>query len=83
MTHLVCHHCLELTFVHDLQQSSRRTDDGVLRVATRRKGIGCWVVNDVDFWHRHASSDRQILNYSPQFRRIFFLNLLRASHGHG
>jgi hypothetical protein len=53
---LVPDHTGQLGIVQTLHQSGRYRDRGVFRTTAGRKGVGLWVVHDIDPRHRQAAT---------------------------
>ena len=65
VSELVSHDSLELLVIHDGQQTGGGCNDGILGVSPGRKGVWCWVLDDVNLGHGHALANREVLDNAP------------------
>ena len=80
MTHLVADDGAQLALVEDAQDAGGCSDDGVVRVAARRKGVGRLVVNNEDLGHGHLGKPGDFLDDAVKLRRLLLRDLMRAGH---
>ena len=77
----VGHHALQLSVIHDLQQTGGCRDRRVLRVTPGGKSIRSWIIDDVDLRHRQPGGDRKIFDNAIEPGVVRFLDLDCPRHG--
>lgn len=81
MPNLVRHDALQFVAAHHPQQANRHRHRRLVRIASDRKRIGRWIVDDEH--SRHAGElrgDRHLFDDIEQLRMIVLLNFPRAGH---
>ncbi len=68
MTYFVCDDALELIAVEAAEEACGYSNGGSFRFSAGCKGIGCGVVDDINFGHRQGGGDFHFLDDVEKLR---------------